>query len=108
MDSERPVLSPQLLQELADCNPFGVRVQPAEVEAWWEQTWPRYRLRRYRLHGRAIREWWGRARYNELHMARALLIRRESAALSEQESRLREDVDLRALDARALSAIFRR
>lgn len=112
MDSQpqaKPVLSPKLLAELAEDNPFGCRVTPEEVEAWWHYTWPRYKTHHYRNHARAIRQWWGRARLEELSRARLYLETQHDEALREQEQRARtEDTELRALSGAAAAAIFGR
>jgi len=106
---QRRVLSPALLRELAEDNPFGFRLIPEEVAAWWEFTWPRFKTYEYRQPIRAIRQWWARARPQELARARLLIRNRDRDALREQEeAAVCEDADLRAVSGDAAAAIFGR
>lgn len=105
-DTRRLVLSPALLRDLAEHNPFGQRVTPEEVEAWAERIWPAFRLRRYKNRELALRKWWARASLGELVLARAQLALREDLALHEQEEKLRADTRASALSPSVAASLF--
>ena len=105
---QRLVLAPAFLRELAEGNPWGLRLSVEEVDAWWESVWPTFKTYDYKNERRAIRKWWARARGWELARARAVVREREKVALQEQEQRSQEDQDLRAVGPEALRALFGR
>ena len=86
---EKPELSPQFWQLLADTRPYGLDVTAADVRSWFDVTWPTYSTYRYKRHKRTIASWWSHAREREIEAAIERRITLEDeASTAALESRL--------------------
>jgi len=84
---EKPVMTPEFWAELAAIERYGLRTIAADVESWFDEVWPQYRERRYKLHARAIRSWYSRAYEDDVLSA---IKRRETLSTREDVERLEE------------------
>ena len=84
--SEKPVLSPALLREMAEYNPIGMRLTPDDVEAWIDLIWLRFRERNYTRTKTALLRWWANVREEDILAARARV------------SRMKEEAEVEALE----------
>jgi len=83
----KPVLSPAFLQELAENNPIGMQLDSADVQAWFDLIWLKFKTHRYKQQKRAIISWWSRVRESEIDDARARV------------TRMRDDAQVAAIEA---------
>jgi len=84
---EKPTFGPRFYQELAFDNPLGMYITERDVEAWWHYiAWPKYKIRRYKNHTRAVMSWWSRITVADLVRAREAAERAQLAeAMAVQE-----------------------
>lgn len=85
---EKPQLSPQFWQDLADNNPIGMKLSADDARAWFDYVWLSYRERRYTRHRLAIISWWSRVSEEEIEGARDRAARiAEESTLDRMEDR---------------------
>jgi hypothetical protein len=87
----KPTFPEKFWMQLAENNPIGMLLEPADAEAWFDFVWLRYSTYGYRSHRRAIINWWSRVTEPEILKARERVARIqdecETAALEDIASR---------------------
>lgn len=86
---DRPKLSKEYWQKLADTEPYGLKLTPEIVQSWFDHVWPQYSERRYTAHRRAIASWWSRVWESDIERAIERLQRiEERETIAVMEARL--------------------
>ena len=93
------------LQDLAENNPWGKEVSADDVAAWFDLIWPRYALRGYSRHKKAITSWWSRCTWDELEKARE---RAANLSANEGLAKLTRDVTEAQTEHRPVVDFFSR
>lgn len=89
---EKPVFKPDFWQLLADSQPYGIELTPADVQSWFDLKWPSYSQRGYKNHKKSVASWWSHVREDEILQAieRRITIE-DRAQVRRMEARLDED-----------------
>jgi hypothetical protein len=94
-DPEKPELPTALWERLAEFNPLGMDLDSRDVRDWFDFVWPKYALRGYSDHAKAVTNWFARVTAEDIERSRARaarirdrseIARLEAAALEEQEA----------------------